>query len=287
MGYSIFDETMVDMAWPDIEKAAQGHAVVLMPTGVIEEHGPHMDLAVDTYCSYLTCKQTRRELEKRGIKTLIAPPYYWGLNNATGSFPGSFTVRKSTMKAMLIDILTSLMRWGFSRVFNINWHGEHEHNMTILEAVKEARFETGLRAYCVLSAYDAVRLNLSGREPHVLVQNAPRFEKPPTEYLEIHADSLETGIMAKFFPRQIDIEMARTLKSTDLTLEDLMIWRKGWSDSREVTPLGYFGNPAEFDIDAADKYIGILSIENAEVIQSLIEGRYVPPELNRGGRGEK
>ena len=38
MGYSIFDETIVDMAWPDIEKAAKEGAVVLLPIGVIEEH---------------------------------------------------------------------------------------------------------------------------------------------------------------------------------------------------------------------------------------------------------
>ena len=49
MGYSLFDETMVDMAWPEIEKAAQEGAIVLLPTGVIEEHGPHMGLAMDIY----------------------------------------------------------------------------------------------------------------------------------------------------------------------------------------------------------------------------------------------
>ena len=56
MGYSLFDETMVDMAWPEIEKAAQEGAIVLLPTGVIEEHGPHMGLAVDIYLAYILCK---------------------------------------------------------------------------------------------------------------------------------------------------------------------------------------------------------------------------------------
>lgn len=37
MGYSIFDETMVDMAWPEVEKASREGAIVLFPTGVIEE----------------------------------------------------------------------------------------------------------------------------------------------------------------------------------------------------------------------------------------------------------
>ena len=88
MGYSIFDDTMVDMNWLEVEKAAEEKAIVLLPTGVIEEHGPHMGLGVDTYCGYLLCKVTRKRLEDKGIRTLIAPPYYWGINNATGSFPG-------------------------------------------------------------------------------------------------------------------------------------------------------------------------------------------------------
>ena len=71
MGYSLFDETMVDMAWPEIEKAAQEGAIVLLPTGVIEEHGPHMGLAVDIYLAYILCKLTRRELESKSIKTHI------------------------------------------------------------------------------------------------------------------------------------------------------------------------------------------------------------------------
>jgi creatinine amidohydrolase len=125
-------------------------------------------------------------------------------------------------------------------------------------------------------------LHLTGTEPHVLIHDAPRFESRSPKTLEIHADSLETGIMSKFFPRQVDIEMANTLKSTDLTLEELMIWRRGWSDARNVTPLGYFGDPAGFDADAAEEFIEVLSTANAGVIQSLIEGRYRPPGLKPG-----
>jgi len=48
-GYSIFPETMVDMTWPEVEKAAKEGAIVLMTTAVIEEHGPHMTCGIDTY----------------------------------------------------------------------------------------------------------------------------------------------------------------------------------------------------------------------------------------------
>ena len=255
MGYSIFDDTMVDMTWQEIEKAAEEGTIALLPTGVIEEHGPHMGLGVDTYCSYLTCKQTKMELEGKGINTLIAPPYYWGINIATGSFAGSFTVRKSTMKAMIYDLLASLMRWGFSHVFIMNWHGEYEHNVTILETVEDVRLDTGVRAYCILRTRDVKRLKLSGKEPHVLILKDQHSEGAARKYLEIHADSLETGIMAKYFPDQVNTDMAKGLKSTNLTMEDLIAWRQGWSDASNITPLGYFGDPASFNTEVARKVI--------------------------------
>jgi creatinine amidohydrolase len=273
MGYSIFDETMVDMKWPEVEKAAKEGAIVLLPTGVIEEHGPHMGLGVDTYCSYLVCRDTRRALKGKGIQTLIAPPYYWGINTATGAFPGSFTVRKETMKALLYDILASMRRWGIEYVFNINWHGDHDHNSAILEAIEKARDETGIRAYCILREFDARRFGLTGQEPYVIIQKDPARQGPPPKYLEIHAESTETGIMLHYFPDQVDVAIAKKLKSTDLTFEDLMVWRQGWSDARKVTPLGYFGDPAGFDPDEGKKRIEEYATDVAALIKEFLKKR--------------
>ncbi|MBW1772972.1 MAG: creatininase family protein [Deltaproteobacteria bacterium] len=279
MGYSIFDETMVDMAWPDIEKAARDKAIVILPIGVIEEHGPHMGLGVDAYCSYLVSKLTREGLEQRGVKTLIAPPFYWGINYATGSFPGSFTVRRETMKAMLYDILSCLIRWGFENVFIINWHGDHHHNMVIIESLREARTETGIRAYFILRALDARRFNLSGKEPHVIVQKDTRSPGPSSKYFEIHADSLETGIMQQYFPKQVNTKLSKKLKSTDLTRKDLMLWRQGWSDAKKLTPDGYFGDPAGFDPPQAKKFIQRHAGDIADLIEKYLKGEYKPPAL--------
>jgi creatinine amidohydrolase len=280
MGYSIFDETMVDMTWPEVEKAAQEGAIILLPTGVIEEHGPHMGLGVDTYCSYLACRQTRQELEAKGIKSVIAPPLYWGINNATGSFPGSFTVRAETLKAVLYDILASLRRWGFTYVFNVNWHGEHDQNVTIHEAVKKARIDTGIRAYCILTSLYAKRFGYTGNEYHVLI--LPATNEPPSKYLQIHAGSIETGIMMHYFPEQVNAELAKTLKSTDLTFEDLMEWRRGWGDAKKLTPLGYFGDPAGSDPQTGKQHIESYARDLADLIKAFIDGNYKPPVIESG-----
>ena len=279
MGSSIFDETMVEMPWPEIEKAAEQDAIVLLPTGVIEEHGPHMGLGVDTLCSVLSCRLAKKNLEDLGIRALIAPPYYWGINNATGSFPGSFTVGKDTMKAVLYDILVCLRRWGFKYVFNLNWHGEETHIMAILEAIREARVASGVRAYSILRAFDVRRLKMAGDEPYVLVQQVGFPPGPPPKYLEIHAESFETGLMAAYFPDHVDTELARTLKSTDLTVEDLMVWAKGWDEAKRVTPLGYFGDPSSFDPKAARAELERHTMSIATLIVRFLKGEYRPPSM--------
>ena len=47
-GYSIFEETMVDLTFPQVEAAAARGAAVLVPSGVVEQHGPHLPTGTDT-----------------------------------------------------------------------------------------------------------------------------------------------------------------------------------------------------------------------------------------------
>ena len=127
MGYSVFDETMVEMPWPEIEAAASRGANVLLPIGIIEEHGPHLGLAVDTYAACLVAMKVRRILFEQNIETIIAPPQYWGISRATAVFGGTFSIRPETMQSLIVDIMMNLSRWGFKRVFTINWHADMEH----------------------------------------------------------------------------------------------------------------------------------------------------------------
>jgi len=254
-GYSVFYETMVDMPWPEVEKAAKEGAIVLLPIAVIEEHGPHMGLGVDTYLAHLTCRLTRREIESRGIRTLIAPPFYWGITTATGTLPGSFTVRKETLKAVLYDILASLQSWDFTRVFGINFHRDPDHTVTVLEAIQEARNGLSMDACIILDDDTVRRFGVTGEEPYVIVQRTP----PIPKYTGIHADALETGAMVAFFPDQVDVELAKTLKPT-----------------RSFFPSGYWGSPARFDAEEAKRFLEAYSEMTADSIEAFLRGPELP-----------
>jgi creatinine amidohydrolase len=266
MGYSIFDETMVDMNWPAIEKAAADNAVVLLPTGIIEEHGPHMELAVDTYIAYLLSVLTKRQLDTDGTPAIIAPPVYWGISASTATFGGTFSVRKETMQSIIYDILASLISWHFSYAFVINWHADFRHCLMILETLKEARQNVGIDARYVLSESDAGRYRLDGTEPHILVMKSRPPSLPATEFADYHAGSLETGIMLAYFPKNVDVNLAKKLEATHLTDADLKGLGGNDEEIRRLIPGGYFGNPSGYDVDFARRYME----ENARILAETV-----------------
>ncbi len=265
------------MTYPEVEKAAREKAVVIFPTGVIEEHGPHLPLAVDTYEGYIKAKLLKMELEKRGIQALIAPPFYWGINTATGAFPGSFSSREETVINVLWDAMASLKRWGLENVFFVNNHGDADHNLAILTAIRKARLDTGTRAYYVLDDQLAKRLGLTGREAYALVYRAA--PPPPSKFVEVHAGGGETSVMWYYFPDLVRGDIWKTLKSTDKTVQDLMIWRRGWEDAKRVTPQGFFGDPTTASPEKGQKAFDEFTAAAAAVIEAQLKGQYQPVDL--------
>ena len=275
--YSIFDQTMADMTYVQIEEAAKEKAVVLFPVGVIEEHGPHLPVAVDVYGAYLISKMVKAGLEKKGIRSLIAPPFYWGMNNGTAAFAGSFTVREETMVHLILDILASLRRWGFEKVFIINHHYDEPHNRALKAAIQKARMDTGIRAYWVLDDGLAKRFGFTGKESYLLITKA--VSTPSSRFVEIHADSYETSFMMEYFGGLVDREVLKSLRSTDLTVQDLMNWRRGWDEARKITPQGFFGDPASASPELGKRSIEEYAKTAAEIIHTFLQDRYQPPDL--------
>ncbi len=272
MGYSIFDETMVDLAWPEIEAAIKQRAIVLFPLGVVEEHGPHMGLAVDIYAVCIVARLTKRYLESRSIRTLIAPPYYWGINGLTSSFAGSFTVQPETMKAALLQTMESLKNWGVQYIFALGWHGEGKHNQVILEAVKEAQSGLSLKSYYLITEAQVRNFQLSGQEDYILVEKTPpaNYSSP---YWDVHAGASETAVMLKYFPQHVNVDLAKTLQPTRFTTEDMPALRQGGDEARKLIPFGYIGDPAGFNIAEGQREVEEKALNYANLIERAIAAR--------------
>jgi creatinine amidohydrolase len=250
----LFAGTMADMTAAQIEAAARRRVGVLLPIGVIEAHGPHLPTGTDAYIATALCRLTRHYAAEAGRELLIAPPYYWGINGVLGEFAGSFAIRPETAKLLLTDVITSLLANAFQDVYLVSHHGDFAHNAMIRDVLKEthARGNPGVRwLYAPLRWKMIERLGMTGNEPiWVPWQFSPELERfRVTGILGVHADEYETAAMVRYFPATVDYEALRDLPPTNLTLDDLKVWRQGGEAARRLTPAGYFGSPNPVDPD--------------------------------------
>lgn len=276
MNTSIFEDTMAMMNWQEVESAGKGRQIVLFPLGVIEEHGPHISLASDINWSHYMCRMVKKELKRKGQDSVIAPPYYWGINHCTGVFPGSFSLKSDTMKQVLFEIFENLKNFEFHDIYCFSYHGDAMHVKTIVEAIKAANQILHIRVRLVVEAMDLSLYGWSGDEDFILVSN-PDYpmewfeEQEPSEQglLDIHAGAFETAVMNHMCPEQVDLTIARELKSSSLDKEGMMKWLQGGTSTKEVVPLGYAGNPAGYE--AVSKHVEeMLNLQAKDIADRIL-----------------
>ncbi|MBI4855189.1 MAG: creatininase family protein [Acetobacterium woodii] len=248
MDYSIFKDTLVDQSYPEIEASINQNACVLLPVSVVEEHGPHLCTGTDIYLTQTLCQKVKQKLEDQNQEVLIAPPFYWGVNSITDGFVGSFSIKPETMTIMLLEILENLKKWGFKKIFLLNFHGDFLHIKTIAAIVAKANAKN-TEAYFLIDRHLISRIDLNQDASYLIpVELDPNKANLETNIIDIHAGATETSWMALSYPELVNTKKAKALKPTDLTFADLKQWVKGGEIAKIMTPLGYCGNPSNIDL---------------------------------------
>src|ERR1700682_343570 len=105
-----------DMTWLEAEKALKPDTVVVIPIGAeSKEHGPHLLLKNDfILAEYLK----KRVLAKSNV--VIAPTVNYSFYPAFLEYPGSISLTLETARDMIVDIATSLARYGPKRFYALN-----------------------------------------------------------------------------------------------------------------------------------------------------------------------
>ncbi|WP_343037902.1 creatininase [Arthrobacter wenxiniae] len=197
MDKSVFLEDMDAFAYR--EALASGEAMVLIPVGSLEQHGPHLPLGTDTLLStHFAAAAARR------LGALVAQPISYGYKSQQKSgggnhLPGTTSLDGTSLIGMARNLAKSFLNQGVRHVVFVNGH--FENYQFLYEGIDLALEELGIKpgaeqSVLLLSYWDFVSqdtLNL------VYPDGFPGWE------IE-HGGVLETSLMLHLEPARVAMD---------------------------------------------------------------------------------
>ena len=120
-----------ELTSPEFSALDPETTVALLPVGAIEQHGPHLPVAVDTCLNEAI---VRRALERmsEGAPVLVLPTSAVGKSNEHIDFPGTLTLSGETLARVWYEIGASVRRAGVRKLVLFNSHGGQPQVMQIV-----------------------------------------------------------------------------------------------------------------------------------------------------------
>ena len=164
--------------------------VVILTGGILEQHGSYLPSASDTLMNEWWAQALAEAIVARpNWKVLMFPTVPLGTSgaNVLGGkyiFPGSYTVRPETERAVFMDLASDIGEQGFKWIFVMHAHGSPLHNLMLDQTGDYFR-----------DVYKGKMVNLFGLLPKPGQPEPPRAAEVLKEEgaFEVHAGMSETS----------------------------------------------------------------------------------------------
>ena len=185
------------------KRAYGAGATVILPTGSIEQHGPHLPVFTDTLIvTHVAREAARLATARLGVPgapapVLVAPTVHTGVSHHHLPFAGTMSLPATTYVDLVSDLVRCLAGHGVARVLILNGHGGNEHpNGTAMQRLVH---DEGVPIVVASASYWTL-----GREAMTAIGTYDRFAHVPG-----HAGDFETSVVLALRPDLVDLDARR------------------------------------------------------------------------------
>ena len=226
-------------------------AVALLPTGAIEQHGPHLPVGVDAIIGQGLLARALALLAD-GIPAYVAPPVTIGKSNEHADWTGTLTLTYRTFARLVRTQIEQLHQLGFRRIALFNTHGGN--SAVLVALIRELQPLPGLRLGMLQSTY----------KPAQTAQEAA---------YGFHAGEWETSIMLALAPGLVRRSLAVCHHPADLHAPGELrpegaALNLAWS-TRDLAPEGVMGDATIATTEKGELWAHGAAVSLAETVRQL------------------
>ena len=126
---------------PELKALAARDALVVLPVGSLEQHGPHLPVWTDSHAAH-NLSLRAAEAVAGEMPVVVLPPLWLGLSEHHFPFGGTISLDYATFHAVLRCVVRSLRADGFAKLFIVNGHGGNIDPLAV--SARELAHEFGI-----------------------------------------------------------------------------------------------------------------------------------------------
>jgi creatinine amidohydrolase len=239
--------------------AAAADAVVIMPIGSIEQHGPHLPTGTDSMCAASLVADVLQRLSP-DTPAVALPPLWYGYSDDHHGFGGTISLPFRVLEDVLANVGKEVLTNGFKRLVFVNGHGSNDR----------------------LMYYVVRRIREEASAPHCAV--GVTYWKVATQQLQTqrrspyggmgHAGELETSLMLHYAAHTVDHDKAVTemperyspYRGGDLLDSGMVVVAERFIDR---TRSGVVGDPSPATKEAGESFAEAITQRLSELIADV------------------
>jgi len=234
-----------ELSTNEFKKRINKNTAVILPVGIMEEHGAALPLCTDSLQSEHVAERVAGK-----IKGYILPSIRYGVCSSTKNFPGSISLSFDTMRNLVYDILSELVRNNVRKIAVISGHAGSMH----MSAIR-------LSAEKIVDEYDVKIIVLSDYELLYDEKGRKSLKRIGIPEWERHGGAIETSRVMVSRP---DLIKCKGKKSTPKIPKYHIL-----KNPEKYFPEGIIGDPSTASKSKGEKITDFVVNEIVKLIKEM------------------